>query len=230
MWLRRFRHRRRPPTEWGPYEPMAARFIDDLRVYEHLPTEEAQAWFDELLASKDHRIAQVRALLERNGVDTSDPAAPGFWRTVTQWLDEHAEYDAEQAKHSGRNELSAGFPLIWLSVAADIDLWLVDELVRRSGGAFEWWLPLEDPRDLEFQFPCFRHGFHGVPQSAIGRAINSAYSDYRGPRHPAFPADLGVWLENTLAEPMPTESWSWDDLDPEEDEDEYSKFEDDFER
>ena len=230
MRLRRSRHRRRPPTEWGPYEPMPSRFIENLTVYSSLSTEEAQSWFDELLASKDHRIGQVRALLERNGVNTSDPAAAGFWRTVTQWLDEHAEYDAEQAKRTGRYDVGAGFPLVWKSVAADIDLWLVDELVRRGEGAFEWWLPLEDREDMFFQKPTYRHGFHGVPQNVLGRAINFAYSDYVEPRRPSFPADLEVWLENTLAEPMPTESWSWDDLDPEEGEDEYSKFDDDLER
>jgi hypothetical protein len=90
-----------------------------------VPLAEAKRVFDEVMATKALRIAMLRGLLSRQGIDlTGDDASI---RALNAWLLENVQ-GAE-----GRGELASP----WHSVTHDIALFLGDEIIRRAP-SLEW--------------------------------------------------------------------------------------------
>jgi hypothetical protein len=110
---------------------------------------EAKKHFDLLMREKDARIAELRKLVQRSGIELN--GSDDSIQKLNDWLFLHVE---QSEKELGR------LKPIWYSVVNDIALFLGEEIIRRARNP-RWELLLSGKKNLSFQRPVIT-GFSKV--------------------------------------------------------------------
>lgn len=126
-------------VDWGDYTIFDPG-VD--RPLAQLPRREARTAYERLMVAKPARIAQVRALLDRNGIAPDDHGA------VDRWF-----YDSVEENPSDPGRLAG----IWYSVVNDLGLNLGEHVIAETDGALHWEMVTSPKKDFSYQ----RHVIRG---------------------------------------------------------------------
>lgn len=131
--------------EWGEYSPFDPGITQPLH---EVSKNEARAAFKRLMAAKPERVAELRRLLDANGVAlTSDDAG---LQSLNDWFREEVEGDPATGRL--RN--------MWYSIVNDTALFLGDVMIERAPN-LAWVMFDKGARDAAFQHHVIM-GFTGV--------------------------------------------------------------------
>lgn len=167
-----------------PYDPGTAGPLGQL------PRREARAAFDRLMASRWSRIAEVRALMERNGVRLEADGGPSL-EAANDWFRAEVEPDPSRPERMR--------PL-WYAVVNDLALAIGEAAIARAPGV-HWEFFTAGARDVAYQ----RHvlmGFSKAPNPRYNIDVDFGLAIY-GQRViaalPVEPDAFVTWVESAVA-------------------------------
>ena len=171
-------------VNWDGYEPY------DPGPLGSLPRRDARPAFDRLMASRWSRIAEVRALMVRNGVQLEADDRPAL-QTANDWFRAEVEPDPSRPER---------LRPLWYAVVNDLALVVGEAVVARVPGV-HWQFFTAGARDVAYQ----RHvlmGFSKVPNTRYNFAVDLGRAIY-GQRViaglPVEPDAFVKWVEAAAA-------------------------------